>query len=177
MWLKAVRKSAGIQCSPSIFTNLSALHKTVIGPYGQRTNRRLILLKTCYSCGADVPFTETSEGDHVVAKSQGGSLGIDDFAPMCPTCNSEKGSFDLLYWWGERKHRTLEELNDDVMVVYIRQKYLVDERNGSLDNKLEGRDGFAAEHLLWKFGQNLPTSEHTAAFNRIRIAATPLSVA
>ena len=109
MWLKAVRKSAGIQCSPSIFTNLSTLHKTVIGPYGQRTNRRLILLKTCYSCGADVPFTETSEGDHVVAKSQGGSLGIDDFAPICPTCNSEKGSFNLLYWWGERKHRTLEE--------------------------------------------------------------------
>ena len=101
-------------------------------------------------------------------------MEIDNFAPMCPSCNSEKGSFDLLYLRGERKRRSLEELNNDVMVIYIRQMYLLGRRNGRLDNELEGRDGFAVKYLLWKFGQNLPTSAHTEAFNRIGIAATPL---
>jgi hypothetical protein len=176
MWLKVARKSNRTQCSPRLFSDMSALHKTVIGPYSQGTVRRLICLQKCYSCGIDAPFTQTANGDHVVAKSQGGSLGIDNFAPMCRSCNSQKGTFDLLYWWGERKRRTLEELNDDVIVVYIRQKYLLYERNGCLDDKLEGRDGFASKYLLWKFGQNLPTSAHTEAFNRIGIAATPLPV-
>ena len=163
MWLRTFSDHDGRIYGPGYFTNLDPFRKTLVGPYGQKTQRRLILLERCYCCGVFVEFTEDGQGDHLIPKSAGGDLDLINFAPMCARCNSSKGNLDLPYWWWAKKGKTLLDLNPDVTVVYARGKYRQLLERGTLEEQPDA----ATELLLGHFATTLPTQAHTDAFKTI----------
>ena len=86
---------------------------------------RLIRSWTCCCCGERLP--ENSTGDHILARANGGTDSLSNFLPLCPPCNSSKGSKDLLVWW-RSAGRKLNSLSVDVICAYarIRFKFLHD---------------------------------------------------
>jgi len=48
----------------------------------------------CCVCGS----TLFIEGDHWIARSRGGSSGLDNIVPMCRCCNLEKGASPVMGW-------------------------------------------------------------------------------
>ena len=52
----------------------------------------------CIYCGAEGDTTF----DHLVPLSKGGSDTISNQVPACRSCNSSKGSRDVIEWFGER---------------------------------------------------------------------------
>ena len=127
---------------------------------GRKPVLRLANRHRCYGCDTGVnPF---ANGDHIVPSVKAGPSSADNFAPMCPRCNSSKGDQDLPEWW-LKKGRTLWSLDPDVIVQYCRVMY-------PHLAKLEMLDSPAPEpviRLLSQFSDSLPTVEHTAAFNDI----------
>lgn len=81
---------------------------------------RLIRTWTCFACGSKLPADST--GDHLVAKAEGGSDALDNFAPLCQPCNSSKGKKDLLVWWFS-SGRKLQSLSVDVICAYARVRF------------------------------------------------------
>lgn len=59
--------------------------------------------RRCVRCGTrDKPLTR----DHIVPKSKGGTLAVNNLQPLCFECNSRKGRktrdyrpYPLPYWW------------------------------------------------------------------------------
>jgi len=59
---------------------------------------KLRMGQSCWYCGA----TEMLSADHIVAQSRGGSHGGENLISSCRSCNSSKGSHDLLQWFARR---------------------------------------------------------------------------
>jgi len=96
----------------------------------RNTVRRLNLLGKCIGCDAQVPASST--GDHIIPLSRGGPQSIENFAPLCRSCNSSKGDRDLLEWWIDVRQRTLGALNLDALCVYLRLMYQMFEEQDML---------------------------------------------
>jgi hypothetical protein len=64
--------------------------------------------------------------------SRGGPQSIENFAPLCRSCNSSKGDRDLLEWWIDVRQRTLGALNLDALCVYLRLMYQMFEEQDML---------------------------------------------
>ena len=94
------------------------------------TVRRLNLLGNCINCGAAVPPNST--GDHIIPLAKGGPQSSENFEPLCRRCNSSKGDNDLLEWWIERQHKTIDTLNLDALCIYLRFTYQMLERQNKL---------------------------------------------
>ena len=163
MWMRSPCDPHGQPYDPGYFTNpkrLEGFEKT-LKRSGRTVLLRLANLHRCYSC--DEPVNPLADGDHVIPKCEGGPDGIQNFAPMCPYCNSRKGKFDLMYWWWAKKGKTLLDLNPDVIVVYVRGKYTQLLERGTLEEQPDA----ATELLLGHFATTLPTLAHRDAFKAI----------
>jgi len=116
----------------------------------------------CYACNK-VP--EQLTDDHVVARARDGSDGPKNWAPSCRRCNSSKGKKDLIEWTAV-KGESLNTLDLDVLVIYVRNMFKLLEAEGSLDTPASGPVRF----LLGMFAASLPTKGHTDAFDAIKAA-------
>lgn len=70
-----------------------------IGPIADDERLKLILPQACAYCGGK----ERLAADHVVPKHRGGADVGDNLIWACRTCNSSKGSEDLLAWYTARQ--------------------------------------------------------------------------
>jgi len=159
IWMRLGRTKDGRWYGPKRFQEFEALD-TTLKDSGRKTFLRLANMHRCYACGA--PVNPLADGDHVIPKSKGGASGAENFAPMCAKCNSSKGSKDMLEWWAVQG-KTLELLNPDVMVVFVRIMYFLLSENGLLDTPAPG----PTTYLLDRFAASLPTQQHIDAFNNI----------
>jgi len=91
---------------------------------------RLASLGRCINCETSVPSNST--GNHLVPISKGGSQSIENFAPLCKSCNSSKGPRDLLEWWVSYQRKTIARLNLDALCVYLRLTYQILEKENRL---------------------------------------------
>lgn len=97
------------------------------------TVNRLVQLGTCINCGNAV--TPGSTGDHLIPLARGGPQSIENFAPLCRSCNSSKGAKDLIEWWTEDNGKTIDSLNLDALCVYLRLMHQILETQRSLQNE------------------------------------------
>ena len=138
---------------------------------GVETFLRLARRSDCYACRKVDKLTN----DHTVPRARGGSHGPENWSPICKKCNPSKNDMDLIEWWAYQG-RTLDTLDNDVLVVYVRSMYTVLASEESLDTPAPGTLCF----VLAQFAASLPTQAHTDAFNGISAAAlqqmTPLPV-
>lgn len=80
----------------------------------------------CVYCRQKIIPTKNTEGDHIVGRENlnGASWQV----PCCHTvrgqCQSSKLNRDLLEWW-YKKDRGIDDLQKDVLSIYIRGKYRV----------------------------------------------------
>lgn len=80
----------------------------------------------CIYCGGPLPG-DSDQGDHVVPTARGGPNGFENWAPCCRSCNSSKGTRDLLDW------KPFNTVALDVLVIYCRVMFQLLEREGRLD--------------------------------------------
>jgi len=95
-------------------------HGVLIGlstPTTRRVALRLARADACMGCGE--PISPNSEGDHIIAVARGGTAGLENYIPLCRSCNSSKGTQDLLEWWA-RKERAFTDLPADAITAYCR---------------------------------------------------------
>ncbi len=117
----------------------------------------LIRRETCLCCEA--LLTPNSTGDHIVSRDAGGPDGAQNYMPLCRSCNSSKGSNDLLHWWIVKKQRSVLELPAEVLTAYARLTYALYLRTGREGKPIEPALGHAVKELL----DQLPTSAHRRA--------------
>ena len=154
---------SGTIYGPGVLADVLNFKKTLVGPHAQAVTRRLILSERCYSCDVFVEFTATAQGDHLIPKSKGGSLGLENFGPMDPRCNALKSNHDLMDWWA-RMGKSLADLNNDVMVQYARQKYRWAADRGLLNQPWDRREAESLYLLLKQFAIQLPSDSHREQF-------------
>ena len=87
----------------------------------RKVSLRLARVTSCIRCGGPLPVD--SAGDHIIPTSRGGEHGAGNFLPLCRSCNSSKGSKDLLDWW--LADRSILDLNLDALCSYVRLRYQV----------------------------------------------------
>lgn len=61
----------------------------------------------CAYCGS----TKALEQDHIIPLSKGGRNTPDNLVPACASCNRSKGARDLLDWYSESVHFSVERFN------------------------------------------------------------------
>lgn len=113
---------------------------------------------SCFVCNSSLPKNTT--GDHLVAKSKSGPDRADNWVALCRSCNSSKGSKDLMEWWSV-KERSLDDLPDGPFCMYARLQYSMLEEQSELD-------ALAPEYLLALLRQELrqyQTHERKAIFD------------
>lgn len=69
-----------------------------LGAYFDDEKIKLSLTSSCWYCGS----TERLSADHIVPRQKGGRDGGENLVYACRTCNSSKGSKDLLEWMSSR---------------------------------------------------------------------------
>lgn len=84
----------------------------------------------CILCGNSIP--KNTEGDHLIAKINGGSDYEFNKVPICKSCNSSKKDKDLLEWWFS-KGKTLTELDSYVLSIYLKNEYKFLEKKNELN--------------------------------------------
>jgi hypothetical protein len=95
-------------------------HGVLIGlstPTTRRAALRLARLQFCIGCGENVAVD--SEGDHIIPVSRGGPAGLENYIPMCRSCNASKGNRDLFEWWLD-KERSFAAMHPDAVTAYCR---------------------------------------------------------
>lgn len=93
----------------AVFTGINASNRGTV--------TRALAAGCCVYCRGSV--TNGSTGDHVLALDDGGPAGLENFMPCCRSCNSSKGSKDLLVWWHSRG-LAFASLEPDVLITYCR---------------------------------------------------------
>lgn len=69
-----------------------------LGPLADDERLKMILPQACGYCGG----TSHLAADHVIARSRGGPDVGDNLIWSCRSCNSRKGTKDLLAWYASR---------------------------------------------------------------------------
>jgi hypothetical protein len=69
-----------------------------IGPIADDERLKLVLPQACAYCGS----RERLAADHVIPRHRGGPDAGDNLIWACRTCNSSKGTLDLLEWFERR---------------------------------------------------------------------------
>lgn len=84
-------RSQRLAAARAIATHTDAEWAAIVSEFGGR----------CVRCGTS---GHNPEMDHIIPIYQGGSDGIDNIQPVCPTCNSAKGSESINWAEFRRKH-------------------------------------------------------------------------
>ena len=113
----------------------------------------------CLGCGRLLP--PDSEGDHLLARNNGGPEGAQNYLPLCGKCNSSKGACDFLEWWAGQG-RSAAELSADVVCAYARVAWRWHSENGTLNDPADDIVRRAVRRLL----STLPSVEHQRAVHR-----------
>ena len=82
----------------------------------------------CIYCGEEGETTF----DHLVPLSKGGEDTISNQVPACKSCNSSKGSRDVIEWFGERD----KPMPRIVWGKYLKLLYETKQEDGTLDDPL-----------------------------------------
>ncbi len=142
---------------PGFFRNVAPFNSAVRS--NDRKNPQILTnLHACYACSK--PVNPLAMGDHLIPKKIGGSDSVDNFGPMCPRCNSSKGTRDALEWLAGKKSFNLNTMNLEILVAYTRQMFILVSGLGQLENVVNGPKDF----LIRQFASTLPTPEHQDAF-------------
>ena len=89
----------------------------------------------CAYCRRKIIPTKNTEGDHIIGRDHlnGASWQV----PCCHTvigqCQSSKLNRDLLEWW-YKKNRSIDDLQKDVLSIYIRGKFRVLKNSSKLSD-------------------------------------------
>lgn len=57
----------------------------------------------CWYCGKDVGSRDKLTADHIFPRDKGGESSMDNLVMVCKSCNSSKGTTDLLEWFFEKR--------------------------------------------------------------------------
>jgi hypothetical protein len=72
--------------------------------------KELATEKKCIYCGSESSLTQ----DHVIPHEIGGPDGRHNIVWCCKTCNSSKGSKDLIEWWNETFAESIGKAEEDL---------------------------------------------------------------
>ena len=135
--------------------------KKLVSP---KISRRLMRRTTCYGCGKDEANEKNSQLtiDHVVPRNGHGKDSAENAALLCGKCNSSKNDRDLLVWWA-KMNRYLDDLDLDVLTVYVRNMFRLLDEEGRLYDDCPLQVNF----LIECFASRLPSDGHTEAFLEI----------
>ena len=167
-WRKSGSPAGGSCYAPAYFhshiLDFEFSIKKLVDPY---IGKRLMRLTTCYGCGKDEDDEKNSPLtlDHVVPRNGHGKDSAENAALLCNRCNASKNNRDLLVWWA-KKNKYLDDLNLDVLIVYVRNMYRLLAEEGRLDDEAPAGIKF----LIGCFALSLPTTAHAEAFLQIGVS-------
>src|SRR5262249_44133005 len=125
---RAVPPDGGIY-GPQLLQQLGAGAEKGLSAENRRASARLIRRAACLRCRGPLPLRGL--GDHLIPAAEGGPHSVENFLPLCPACNSRKGTDDLLVWW--RIEHDLATLDLDALCVWARLRHRWADARGWLD--------------------------------------------
>ena len=155
-WLRLPLAKDGSYYGPSWFTSHTG--SKYLTYENRRVSIRLGRQNLCVAC--DEPLPATSTGDHIIPLARGGVDNATNYLPICRSCNSSKGTQDLLEWWAKRGIPA-GRLTADILCAYARLRY-----HHSSQEELETACPDYLYAMLQSFAKTLPTDGHRSAFWR-----------
>ena len=150
----AAKESSGISYSGPFF------HKSFHWNLERKVRQGAVTLlrgTQCCICSADLP--KETVGDHMIATSCGGRNGIDNYLPMCKSCNSSKGKRDLVAWAHKKGHI----LKRSVLAMYTRLKYEELLRTSELNTPIDESTWL----YILKYVSGIPAWTRSYLFNAV----------
>ena len=153
-WECIAQPVSGPYAAGYFYNNIRAiLHGLDTG--SRRVAMNILTRGTCVACDGAIP--PRSEFDHLIPRSQGGPNSLDNAAPLCPRCNSSKGTKDLLEWWIWKGYDALT-LPREVLCMYARVYW---QHGGPAVVDVEAPE-YLVRYLVLR-ASALPTDDHRIA--------------
>jgi hypothetical protein len=129
---QASKNAEGSLYGPGFFDNRDWVKS--LATENRRVSVRLARYTSCYACGKPMPLNST--GDHLIPLADGGPQGAQNYAPLCPDCNTrKKRTQDAVEWWMS-EGRNIADWPDDVICAYARVRYQLAAQRGTLEGEV-----------------------------------------